>query len=206
MTLYTLTFSPNVLRASSSLFLFLFAFLALMMTFAVILCPNIVYGQKISSGNNETQIWTDKLNNIKLQFTNNPEKPIVDQPTELKFSVQNLQTGTNLKNILARIVVLTNSSGQLRSFKFTNITAPDGIFSVKYLFPDSGLYQVITKIDSKNSSSLALASFKVLVPFQPLGTVNMSNMNSLILPAILAGLIGAIAIIYFEITIRRRKK
>jgi hypothetical protein len=147
MTLYSLVFSPNVLHVSS---LFLFSSLALMMTFTIIfLCPNVAYSQKIPSGNNGIQIWTDKLDNIKIQFTNNPEKPIVDQPTELKFSVQNLQTGTNLKNILARIVVLTNSSGQLRSFKFTNIAAPDGIFSVKYLFPDSGLYQVITKIDSK---------------------------------------------------------
>jgi hypothetical protein len=34
----------------------------------------------------------------------------------------------------------------------------------------------------------------------------MSNINSLILPAILAGIIGAIAIIFFAITIRRRRK
>jgi hypothetical protein len=206
MTLHILAFSLNVLHTSSLLILFLLAFLALMVTFAAILYSNIVYGQNTSSGNNGTQIWTDKLNNIKLQFTNSPEKPIVDQPTDLKFSVQNLQTGTNLKNILARIIVLTNNSGQVRSFKFTNITAPNGIFSVKYLFPDSGIYQVITKIDSEDSSRIALASFKVLVPFQPLGSINMSNMNSLILPAILAGLIGTIAIIYFEIMIRRRRK
>jgi len=79
--------------------------------------------------------------------------------------------------------VITNAGGQQRSFKFTNITAAaDGIFSVKYLFPDSGLYQVITKIDSKNSSTLA--SFNVFVPLAPLGTVNVGNLNLIVIPAI----------------------
>ena len=79
--------------------------------------------------------------------------------------------------------MITNAGGQQRSFKFTNITAAaDGIFSVKYLFPDSGLYQVITKIDSKNSSTLA--SFNVFVPLAPLGTVNVGNLNLIVIPAI----------------------
>ncbi|MGA9151158.1 MAG: hypothetical protein WBZ36_11320, partial [Candidatus Nitrosopolaris sp.] len=41
--------------------------------------------------------------------------------------------------------------------------APNGNFSVEYLFPDLGIYQVITRINSTNSSLLALASFKVIV-------------------------------------------
>jgi hypothetical protein len=146
-----------------------------------------------SSSGNRTQTWIDKLNNLKIQFRYLPENPAIDTPTELKFNVLNLQTGSHLKDLSARIVVLTNSGGQQRSFKFTNISAADGNFSVKYLFPDSGSYQVLSKIDSKNSSTLS--SFNVIVPFQPLGTINVSNLNPLILPASLAGIIGTIVIV-----------
>ncbi len=147
-----------------------------------------------SSSSNATtteQTWIDKLNNLKIQFGYLPAKPIIDAPTQLKFSVQNLQTGEQLKNLSARAVVLNNVGGQQRSFKFTNITAaPDGTYSVKYLFPDSGLYQVITKIGSNDFTSLA--SFNLSVPFAPLGTVNVGNLNPLTLPAI-AGIIAATA-------------
>lgn len=146
-----------------------------------------------SSSVNRTQTWIDKLNNLKIQFRYLPENPAIDTPTELKFNVLNLQTGSHLKDLSARIVVLTNSGGQQRSFKFTNISAADGNFSVKYLFPDSGSYQVLSKIDSKDSSTLS--SFNVIVPFQPLGTINVSNLNPLILPASLAGIIGTIVIV-----------
>jgi len=166
----------------------------------VTLSPNInALGQSSSSTSNTInttttqQTWIDKLNNLKIQFRYLPENPAIDTPTELKFNVLNLQTGSHLKDLSARIVVLTNSGGQQRSFKFTNISAADGNFSVKYLFPDSGSYQVLSKIDSKNSSTLS--SFNVIVPFQPLGTINVSNLNPLILPASLAGIIGTIVIV-----------
>jgi hypothetical protein len=132
-----------------------------------------------------------------MQFGYLPEKPVIDKPTELKFNVQNLQTSKQLDDLSARIVVINNAGGQQRSFKFTNITAPSGIFSVKYLFPDSGLYSVITKIDSKDFTSLA--SFNVPVPLPQLGSiVNVGNLNPIVLPAI-GGIIAAavgVALIY----------
>jgi hypothetical protein len=143
-----------------------------------------------SSSNATQQIWVDKLNNLKIHFGYLPKEPVIDKPTELKFTVQNLQTGKQLNdNVSARVVVINNVGGQQRSFKFTNITASIGIFSVKYLFPDSGLYNVITKIDSKDFTSLA--SFNVAVPFAPFGTVNTGNLSPIAIPAI-AGIIAAI--------------
>ena len=161
-----------------------------------------------SSSSNTTpaqQTWIDKLNNLKIQFGYLPAKPIIDAPTQLKFSVQNLQTGVQLKNLSARAVVLDNIGGQQRSFKFTNITAaPDGTYSVKYLFPDSGLYQVITKIGSNDFTSLA--SFNVSVPFAPLGTVNVGTFNPIALPAI-AGIIAAtVGVALILIIIRKKNK
>jgi len=123
--------------------------------------PIDVNATGINTSNN-LQTWVDKLNNLKIDFTYLPEKPIIDSPTELKFVVMNPQTYSHLTGLSARVVVLTNSSGQERSFKFTNITAPDGTFSVKYLFPDTGLYEVITTVNSK--TFVTLASFNVFVP------------------------------------------
>ena len=49
-----------------------------------------VYAQPSTS---KTQTWIDKQNNIKIQFASQPENPIVDKPTELRFVVQDLKTG-----------------------------------------------------------------------------------------------------------------
>jgi hypothetical protein len=160
------------------------------------------FGQ--TNSGNGTQLWVDRENNVKVQFTYLPQTPIIDTPTQLKFNIQNSQTGAPLRNLVARVVIVTNSGGQERSFKFTNITAPNGSFSVNYLFPDTGVYQVIPRIYSKDAS--ILASFKVLVPIQPFGVINTNNINPLILPAGLVGIVGAIVVVSFLIMIRKRKK
>ena len=169
----------------------------------VILYSNTDALGQTTSGNG-TQLWVDRENNVKVQFTYLPQTPIIDTPTQLKFNIQNSQTGIPLRNLVARVVIVTNSSGQERSFKFTNITAPNGSFSVNYLFPDTGVYQVIPRIYSKDAS--ILASFKVLVPIQPFGVINTNNINPLILPAGLVGIVGAIFVVSFLIIIRKRKK
>ena len=90
------------------------------------------------------------------------------------------------------------------TFRFTNISAPDGDFSVKYLFPDWGVYQVISRIHSKDVS--ALASFKVLVPVQPVGIINTNYLMPLLLPAGLVGIIGTIFTVAFLIIFKWRMK
>jgi len=119
----------------------------------IILCDAHIKESKI-------QEWVDKSKNIKIQFAYSPEKPIIDTFTELKFSVQDLETGEHIKDSDARAVV---TNGQ-RLFKFENITAADGDFSVKYLFPDDGTHQVLTRINTNNT--ILLASFSVFVPHQ----------------------------------------
>jgi hypothetical protein len=89
----------------------------------------------------------------------------LDQPTELKFVVQNLKTGDYLKNLVANILVTHNSSGQFSNFRFNNISVPSGQFSVKYLFQDTGIFEIITRVSGKEIA--ALAAFKVIVPMQP---------------------------------------
>ena len=45
-----------------------------------------------------TQEWINTKDDIKIQFTYQPEKPIIDAFTELKFSVQNLTRGSMLSD------------------------------------------------------------------------------------------------------------
>ncbi len=110
---------------------------------------------------NKTQEWTSQKDAVRILFTYQPERPIIDTFTKLEFNVINLTSNENLKDFDARVVV---TNGQ-RLFKFENITVPDGDFSVEYIFPDDGTHQVLTRID-KGTSARVLASFNVFVPHQ----------------------------------------
>jgi hypothetical protein len=115
----------------------------------------------VTSTLNKTQEWISLKDNVKILFTYQPERPVIDTFTKLEFSVINLTNNENLKEFDARVVV---TNGQ-RLFKFENITVPDGDFSVEYLFPDDGTHQVITRVD-KDAAVQVLASFNVFVPHQ----------------------------------------
>ena len=112
---------------------------------------------------NETQEWVSQKDAVKILFTHQPERPIIDTFTKLEFSVINMTNNENLEDFDARVVV---TNGQ-RLFKFENITVRDGDFSVEYIFPDDGTHQVITRID-KGADVQVLASFNVFVPHQAL--------------------------------------
>ncbi len=160
--------------------------------------PNSAYGHIIG---NRTQQWISPQQNVKIEFTYQPEKPLLESPTELQFSVQNLQTGQHLKDLFAKIIVI-NGQG---FFKSNNMTVQNGDFSVNSTFPIEGTYQVILRINSKDYA-IALASFKVIVPFQPIGTVDLNKMSPLILPAAIIGIIGAIVVVTFLIIGSREDK
>jgi hypothetical protein len=117
--------------------------------------PSPAFGQTISG--NGTQLWIDKLNNVKIEFYHLPEKPSMDDLLQLRFSIQNLQNGNHLKNLIAKVTVTNNPI-----YKFDNITIADGDLSIRCPFLDPGTHQVIIKIDSKDYS-LALASFNIYV-------------------------------------------
>jgi hypothetical protein len=167
----------------------------------IYLSPNSTLGQSSTSG---TQSWLDRENNLRMVFSYTPAIPIIDTPTDLKFSIQNLQTGKPVTDLSVRVVILTNSSGQERIFRFTNITAPDGVFSIKYLFPDTGLYQVITRITSHSNGVASLASFKVFVPGQP-NAFSLNNSSGSSNPWIIFIIAIAAVIATFLIVINRRK-
>jgi hypothetical protein len=156
-----------------------------------------------SSSNSKIQEWVHQSDGIKIQFTYIPDRPIIDTFTELKFSVLNLTSGDHIKDFLARVVV---TNGQ-RIFTFENITVADGDFSVKYLFPDDGTHQVVTRITTKDSINL-LSSFNVFVPHQQPPTLlnpfpsspsssenNDDNSQKIIATALVIGLFSGVAVV-----------
>lgn len=66
------------------------------------------YAHMPTSNISRIQEWTDSLNGINIQFTYEPEKPIIDTFTELKFSIENATTSDHIsdtKDAVARVVV-----------------------------------------------------------------------------------------------------
>ena len=126
--------------------------------------PPVTFSQPssdVTSPLNETEEWVSQKDAVRILFTYQPERPIIDTFTKLEFSVINMTNNENLKDFDARVVV---TNGQ-RLFKFENITVRDGDFSVEYIFPDDGTHQVITRID-KGADVQVLASYNVFVPHQ----------------------------------------
>jgi len=81
-----------------------------------------------------------------------------------------------------------------------NISVGDGHFSVKYLFPDDGTHQAITRLDTKNPVNLAL--FNIFVPHQSSGVPFPSSSSSevsnrtqqVIMTAIIVGAISSVVV------------
>jgi hypothetical protein len=99
----------------------------------------------------------DTSNNIKIQFSYSPESPTTDDTIQLHFNIQDLQSGRNLKDLIAYVTVNNDPL-----YKFNKIAVSDGNFSVKCPSLDAGIHQVILKINSEGYS-LALASFNISV-------------------------------------------
>ena len=121
------------------------------------------------TNSDKTQQWIDKENNAKIIFTYDPESPVIDKFTQLLFGIRDLRTGAEIKQGLHARIIITNGRDIL---KITNSTFTEGNFSINFAFPDSGSYQVISKIDSKNYSELA--SFSVFVPPQASSSTSRS--------------------------------
>jgi len=156
------------------------------------------------------QQWINPYNNVKIQFVYEPENPLIYSLTDLKFSVQHIKTGKHLTDLYASITI---ANGQKILKRFNNISAPNGDFSVRLKFLETGTYQVIVRVDSKanygnnnNNIALALASFKILVPNQPLGIINVNYITPLLVPAGLAAIIGTGALVILLIIAKRGGK
>ena len=140
---------------------------------------------------NNTQVWKNTNDNLKIQFGYNPEKPIIDTFTNLQFSITNLGTDEHIKDLVAQVTV---TNGQ-RLFKFQNISAQNGDFSVDYLFPDDGTHQVLLRIDANDT--IHVASFNVFVPHQSPPSI-LDNQGNLIVGIGILAAVGTITILILK--------
>jgi hypothetical protein len=85
----------------------------------------------------------------------------MDDLIQLQFSMQNLQTGSHLKNFITKVTLINTSYDTI--YKLGNVAVADGDFSIKCPSLDLGMHQVIIKVNSKDYSFAALASFKMYV-------------------------------------------
>lgn len=120
----------------------------------------------------DTNVWIDKLSNVKIQFSHLPMYPLVGNSTELRFQVTDTKTDKPLEVRHMHISIIKNvTAGYTKSNRITtnhyfvtfdNITAASGIFSLKYQFESDGTHQIIVRLNTKDGK-VALASFSVLV-------------------------------------------
>jgi hypothetical protein len=77
---------------------------------------------------NITQGWKDRQNSIKIQFSYLPEHPTMEDLIQLRFSIQNLQTGNHLKNLVAKITLMNTDYDAI--YKLGNITVTELFYKV----------------------------------------------------------------------------
>ena len=137
-------------------------YLLFLFGFTILLYLNNYYSvySHIPTNNNNIamQEIIDQHDKIKIQFAYEPEKININTLTNLKFSILNLTTNEHIKNFLARIVVTEG----LEVFKFDGIMVSNGDFSVNHSFVNYGTHQVIVRVNT--NSSITLASFDVIIP------------------------------------------
>jgi hypothetical protein len=180
------------------------SFLLVSITIFISLITNNVYAHIPQDIKTATPIqeWKDTQDNVKIQFSYIPEKPLVYNETDLIFSIQDLITGNHITDLIARITITKNDR---IFFKFNDVEIPNGDFSLKVRFLEDGNYQVISQISSTDNIAVALASFDILVPLQPFGKFNADSLASSLIPAGLVA-IGLSAIVIALILILRKRE
>ena len=151
------------------------------------------------------QEWNDQQNNVKVQFTYSPEKPLLYTPTDLKFSIHDLKTGNHLKDLVMSSTIIKDDR---IFFKFNGVTIENGDLSLKVQFIEDGNYQIISQVRSKDNVAIVLTSFNIFVPLQPFGRFDVDSLTSSLIPAGLAAisLFGLVAAIILVSKKKNRKR
>ncbi|MGI0047892.1 MAG: hypothetical protein ACREBB_12030, partial [Nitrosotalea sp.] len=110
-------------------------------------------------------------NGVIMQFDYSPSSPIINNYTQLSFNVINTTTGEPLKNYIASVTVgnVVGFTGGSGYYNFSKIAVQNGNFTVRYAFPNDGLFPVYFRADYPTSAygpgaPIAIGEFKVIVP------------------------------------------
>ena len=187
------------------LIIFFTLFFSVIVTIYVCLSINTVFAH-IAEGNKTlatVQEWKNARDNVKIQFGYSAVKPLIYTETDLRFSIQHLTTGNHIKDLIASITISKNDR---IFFKFNDIVIQNGDLSLKVRFLEDGNYQVISQIRSADNLAVALASFDILVPLQPIGKFNTDSLSPLLTPAALVTMGLSVSVIVLILISRRKRK
>jgi hypothetical protein len=168
----------------------------------VCLSTNISYAHIPQDNTIVVQERKNTQNNVKIQFSYIPKKPLVYTDTDLIFSIQDITNGNHIKDLIASMTITKNDK---IFFKFNDVDIPNGDLSLKVRFLEDGNYQVISQISSMDNIALALTSFDILVPLQPFGKFDINSLISSLIPAGSVA-IGLSAIVIALILILRKRE
>ena len=145
--------------------------LSTMLAFISLLLLAIVFGSHTlkfaySQPARNIKIWKDSDNNVKILFSYSPVNPIINTPTELRFTINDLRTGAAFKNVLVTIIIIDNSNGQQKVVRFSGLSDNKGSYLINYAFSDLGTYQVIMRTKSSSPNFATLASFPITVALE----------------------------------------
>ena len=149
------------------------------------------------------QEWKNQQDNVKILFSYSPEKPLLYTDTDLIFSIQDLNTGNHIKDLITSITIINNDK---IFFKFNDVAIQNGDLSLKLRFLEDGNYQVISRISSTDNMAIALASFNILVPLQPFGKFNADSLGSSLIPAGLIAISLSVLVIAIILISKKGKK
>jgi hypothetical protein len=190
---------------SSLLFIIINNILLVSITILLCLSTNNVYAHILQDTKTvgPLQEWKNTQDNVKIQFSYIPKKPLVFTETDLIFSIQDLITGNHIEDLIASMTIAKNDK---IFFRFNNIDIQNGDLSLKVRFLEDGNYQVISQIRSKDNIGLALASFDIYVPLQPFGKFNVDSLVSSLIPAALVAISLSAIVIALILILRKREK
>lgn len=176
------------------------------MSITILLClsTNNVYAHILQDTKTvgPLQEWKNTQDNVKIQFSYIPKKPLVYTETDLIFSIQDLTTGNHIEDLIASMTITKNDKV---FFKFDDIGIQNGDLSLKIRFLEDGYYQVISQIRSKDNIGLALASFNIYVPLQPFGKFNVDSLVSSLIPAALVAISLSAVVIVLILILKKRQ-
>ena len=176
------------------------------MSITILLClsTNNVYAHILQDTKTvgPLQEWKNTQDNVKIQFSYIPKKPLVFTETDLIFSIQDLTTGNHIEDLIASMTITKNDKV---FFKFDDIDIQNGDLSLKIRFLEDGYYQVISQIRSKDNIGLALGSFDIYVPLQPFGKFNVDSLVSSLIPAALVAISLSAVVIVLILILKKRQ-
>lgn len=148
------------------------------------------------------QEWTNRGDDVLIQFQPQPQTPIAGKPSLLVFSVQDLKTKDHLQDFTEMLTITKQETffSQAVTYRVEPQEIKNGDFSINYTFPSGGTYEIFMRIDTQ--TNIDVARFTVFVSSTPFQILNVVY---LLLPVLLFIALLGVAIILIAKYVYKKK-